>query len=176
MKDIYIVLSQTGTILSRIVNFFTHAEYCHSSISLDSRLCEMYSFGRMNPYNPVWGGLVRESPDYGTFKRFYKSTALLLRFSVEDEKYDEIKRALEDMYARRGEYGYNYLGLFLAAVNKKHVSKNRFYCSEFVHYIMSEHGVYDKALIPEIVHPIDFYKAFKDKEVYRGKISDFRTV
>ncbi len=176
MKDIYIVLSQTGTILSRIVRLFTRAEYCHSSISLDEGLRDMYSFGRLNPYNPVWGGLVRESPDRGTFRRFYKSTALLLRFSVEDEKYEEIKQDLEDMYSRRGEYGYNYLGLFLASVNKKHTGKNRFYCSEFVHYVMSEHGIYDKALLPEIVHPIDFYNAFKDREVYRGMIADFRRV
>lgn len=31
----------------------------------------MYSFGRLNPYNPFWGGFVHESIDKGTFKRFY---------------------------------------------------------------------------------------------------------
>lgn len=51
----------------------THAEYCHASISLDERLEEMYSFGRVNPYNPFWGGYVRESPDYGMISNFKKA-------------------------------------------------------------------------------------------------------
>ena len=30
----------------------------------------MYSFGRKNAYNPFFGGMVKESVDTGTFKRF----------------------------------------------------------------------------------------------------------
>ncbi len=176
MKNIYIVVSQTGTILSRIVKTFTHAEYCHASISLDEKLGEMYSFGRVNPYNPFYGGMVRESPNWGTFKRFRKSRAVILQFPVDDARYYVIKRRIEEMYTHKDEYGYNYIGLCVAAFNKNHKTPHRFYCSEFVHYIFSEYNVYDTELMPEIVHPIDFLNAFADRAVYKGKISDFRTV
>ena len=60
LRKIYIVLSFTGTILSRIVRFYTRKEYSHVSIALDENLDEMYSFGRLNPYNAFIGGFVHE--------------------------------------------------------------------------------------------------------------------
>ena len=69
-RQLYIVISQTGTLLSRILKQITGAEYNHASISLSRDLERMYSFGRRHPYNPFWGGFVIESPRTGTFKRF----------------------------------------------------------------------------------------------------------
>ena len=57
MKKIYIVLTYTGTILSRLVKYYTKKEYSHVSISLDENLEEMYSFGRLNAYIPFIGGI-----------------------------------------------------------------------------------------------------------------------
>ena len=72
MKKIYIVLTYTGTWLSKVVRFYTRKDYSHVSISLDENLNNMYSFGRINPYNPFSCGFVKESPRHGTFKRFNK--------------------------------------------------------------------------------------------------------
>ena len=72
MKEIYIVLTHTGTVLSRIIKDYTQDEFSHVSISLDKELKEMYSFGRLNPYNPFWGGFVQEGINFGTFKRLEK--------------------------------------------------------------------------------------------------------
>ena len=47
MKKVYIVLTNTGTFLSRIVNVYTRKEFSHVSISLDENLNYMYSFGRL---------------------------------------------------------------------------------------------------------------------------------
>lgn len=44
MKKIYIILTHTGTLLSKIIKMYTKDEYSHVSISLDSELEEMYSF------------------------------------------------------------------------------------------------------------------------------------
>ena len=71
-RQLYIVISQTGTLLSRILKQITDAEYNHASISLSRNLERMCSFGRRHPYNPFWGGFVIESPRTGTFKRFPK--------------------------------------------------------------------------------------------------------
>ena len=42
MKKIYIVLTYTGTILSKIVKIYTRREFSHVSIALDEDLKEMY--------------------------------------------------------------------------------------------------------------------------------------
>ena len=54
MKKIYIILTYTGTLLSKIIKFYTKNEFSHVSISLDKELKYMYSFGRLNAYNPFW--------------------------------------------------------------------------------------------------------------------------
>ena len=94
MKKIYIVLTHTGTTLSRIIKGFTKDEFSHVSISLDSNLKEMYSFGRLEPYNPFWGGFVHEYIDRGTFKRFYKTKTKIYSMQITDEQYEKAKNAI----------------------------------------------------------------------------------
>ena len=99
MKKIYIVMTQTGTILSRLVKLRTGCEYGHVSIALDENLDKMYSFGRLNPYNPFWGGFVHERINSGTFKRFSKTRARIYSLEIDDEQYEKshIKNRRNDM-------------------------------------------------------------------------------
>ena len=60
MKNIYLVLSQTRSILSRIISRATGDRYAHVSLSLSDDLDEMYSFGRVYAFTPIIGGFVRE--------------------------------------------------------------------------------------------------------------------
>ncbi len=52
MKEIYIVLTQTGTFFSRSIKFITKEEFNHSSISFNQDLDVLYSFGRKVVNNP----------------------------------------------------------------------------------------------------------------------------
>ena len=87
MSKVYIVLTYTGTILSKLVRGYTRKEYAHVSLALDKELKEMYSFGRLNPYIPFIGGFVHESVDHGTFKRFYKTKTKIYSLEVNEEQY-----------------------------------------------------------------------------------------
>lgn len=89
-KKIYIVLTYTGTILSRIIRVYTKAKYCHVSLALDEDLNEMYSFGRLNPYNPFIGGFVHERINIGTFKRFKNTEALICSLELTDRQYKRL--------------------------------------------------------------------------------------
>ena len=51
MKNIYLIITYTGTIPAKLIKLYTKNEYSHISISLDKELTEMYSFARLNPYN-----------------------------------------------------------------------------------------------------------------------------
>ena len=171
MKDIYILLTYTGTILSEIVKFYTKEKYTHVSIGLDSELKELYSFGRLNPYNPVKGGFVKEGLNLGTFKRFKNTIAAIYSFKVTDEQYENIKNTIYDVRKNKDKYKFNILGLFLVSVNKKLKREKMFYCAEFVKYVL-ETGLNEKFL-PEIIKPMDFLEIEKIELVYEGFLREY---
>ena len=86
MKKIYIVLTHTGTLLSKLIKKYTKYDFSHVSIALDIELKEMYSFGRLRPSNPFFAGFVHEYIDKGTFKRFYNTTAKIYSLEVTEEQ------------------------------------------------------------------------------------------
>ena len=172
MRKVYIVLTYTGTILSRLVRGYTGKEYAHVSLALDKELKEMYSFGRLNPYNPFIGGFVHESIDYGTFKRFYKTKTKIYSLEVNDEQFNKIKDIINDINENKNEYHFNIIGIFLAAVNL-HLKRERyFYCAEFVKYVLDNSDL--KVDLPDVVRPDDFNKLKNIKEIYTGVLKQYK--
>lgn len=170
MKDIYIILSQTGTALSRVLKLITGAEYNHASISLYGKLEEMYSFGRVRPMNPVIGGFVRESKSSGTFKRFSNTKIIVLKRSVADDVFYEMLNCLREMYEKRKEFRYNYKGLFLAAAGIHSQKRYHFYCSEFVRFMLIKFGMNEARCLDDIVKPMDFIKMQGWDVIYKGSL------
>ena len=173
-NNVYLVISQTGTVLSRILKLITKADYNHSSISLRDDLHCMYSFGRMNPYNPFWGGFVEESAEWGTFKRFSETKAIVLSLDVGEVSYNSIKNEISYMLENRKNFHYNYLALFLALVKKTVKRKNYYDCSEFVRDILIRNGIESARDLPEIIKPIHFLSLPDTKEIYKGKLREFK--
>ena len=171
-KQIYIVISQTGTILSRLLKIITRAEYNHASISLSPNLESMYSFGRKNPYNPFFGGFVHESPHFGTFKRFSKTKALVLAVDISEETHKAIDEMISEMLLERKKYRYNYLGVLLAAIHISHRKANCYYCSEFVKYILQEFDIEGAKSLKPIVHPMHIL-SIPHTPIYCGRIKDY---
>lgn len=171
MKEIYIVLTNTGTILSKIIKLVKNDEYQHVSIALSENLKPMYSFGRLNPYNPFWGGFVEEGIDVGTFKRFSNTYAKIIRIKIQDDKYEKIKKTINKISKNRNSYSFDILGLLLAALNIKKDRKNHFYCADFIKYVLESANVEEG--LPKNIRPIDF-DYLSDDIVYMGKLRDFK--
>lgn len=171
MKEIYIVLTHTGTALSRIIKTFTKDEFTHSSISLDENLKEMYSFGRLNPYNPFAGGFVHEAIDKGTFKRFYNTRTKVYALKVSDSQYEMIKNTIQQIGEQKENYTFNRLGLFAVGLHRKIRKEHSFYCAEFVKYILENAGV--KTDLPELIKPEDFKKIEGLQVVYKGLLRKY---
>ena len=171
-KQIYIVLSQTGSILSKLLKKITQAEYNHVSISLSADLQPMYSFGRRHPYNPFWGGFVQEFPHVGTFKRFSETTVVVLTVNVSEEKYEAICAMLDKMLREQKRYHYNFIGLLFAAFHVVHKRNHHYYCSEFVRDVFLKFQIEGWDRLNSIVHPIDFL-ALSYTPVYRGKLIEY---
>ena len=180
MEKIYILMSHTGTALSNLIKLYTKNQlifnnyqllYTHVSISLDENLNELYSFGRLNPYNPFIGGFVHEKINSGTYKRFKNTTSVLYSVDVEDEVYYKVKKEIKDIEKNKDLYDFNILGLFCVAINKKISRDTAFYCAEFVRYVLEEGGI--KLNLPELIKPEDFKKLENKKLIYKGLLRDF---
>ena len=171
MKKIYIILTYTGTILSRIVKIYTRKEYSHVSISLDSNLNQMYSFGRLNPYNPFIGGFVHEGIDKGTFKRFKKTKTKIYSLEIDEEKYKKLENIIENIQNSKNLYKFNLIGLIAVALNVKIKREKCFYCAEFVKYVLEQTQVLE---LPDIVKPEDFEKVQGLNEVYKGILKEYQ--
>lgn len=167
---IYIVVTQTGTMLSRVLKFITNAQYNHVSVSLDPSLNTMYSFGRKNPYNPFWGGFVMESPHFGTFKRFSETDSVVICLTLTPEQKIRIEQKLEEMYENRKNYSYNTIGLLLAALKIHYQRERSYYCSEFVKAILEEFDLISDTPVGKIPKPVEFLQLRGGQVVYRGKL------
>ena len=172
MKNIYIVMTQTGTLLSRLIKVYTVCEYAHLSISLDKNLDEMYSFGRLNPYNPFWGGFIHERVNSGTFKRFKNTIAGIVELEVTDEQYNNLRNIIKKMEERINPYRFNILGLILVGFNIKYEMEDHFYCAEFLKYLFEECNIENN--LPRLVAPDDFKNLKGIKYIYKGKLSEYR--
>lgn len=175
-KKIYLAITQTGTILSRIVKFVTRDKYNHVSIATTENLDDLYSFGRKNPYNIFLAGFVKETPTTGTFARFKKTDSVVLEIPVSDGAFEAISTELSYMYEHKKDYHYNYIGLFAAYFGKRRIKKNTYYCSEFVQYILSKHGLGLKKSASELVCPNDFINVPNGHIIYTGKLREYNEV
>lgn len=173
MKEIYIVLTHTGTVLSRIIKSYTRDEFSHVSISLDKELKEMYSFGRLNPYNPFWGGFVQEGINFGTFKRFRKTVCKIYSLKITEEQYNNVRGMIEYIKSSKQLQKFNVIGLFAVGFNKRISFENSFYCAEFVKYVLDKSEIENN--LPEMIKPEDFKKMQGLNEIYEGLLSKYQT-
>lgn len=172
MKKIYIILTHTGTILSKIIKLFTQNKYTHVSISLDEEMDQMYSFGRLHPYNPFVGGFVKEGINIGTFKRFKNTKTEVYSLEVTNEEYQRVKEIIENMVINKKIYKFNITGLAFAFFRKRLIRKNKFYCSEFVRYILENSNIKLEE-ISKVIKPEDFRKLKILNLEYEGLLSKY---
>ena len=172
MKNIYLVLTYTGTVLSKIITGYTKDEFSHVSISLDKDLNKMYSFGRTHLYNPFSGGFVHEYIDDGLYKRFSNTKAKIFSFAVTDDQFLRIQNKIERMENKKEEYKFNRLGMFAAGFQKKIKKRDkRYYCAEFIKEVLDNAEV--ETSLPRIVKPESFKKLEDTKEVYSGFLRNY---
>lgn len=133
----------------------------------------MYSFGRINPYNLFIGGLVKEGTNIGTFKRFKNTETEVYSLNVSDAEYNSIKQLIINMNKKKDSYKFNIKGLVFALFRKRCVRKNKFYCSEFVRYVLEKANIKIKG-IQKVIKPEDFRKLNILKLEYRGLLSKYK--
>ncbi len=172
-EKLYVVLSQTGTALSRLLRVVTGAKYNHSSVSLDRNLDLLYGFGRRWAWNPVFGGFVQESPHFGTFKRFPKTRVAVLEIPITKEMRIEIEQRFARMYEKRKSWHYDFLGLLVAAFGVYWRREQYYYCSDFVRSVLTDQVGIPKERFETIVQPRHFLDLPEATLIYEGLLQGY---
>jgi len=167
---IYILLTQTTSVLTRFIKFCTKNPYNHASLAFDERLEYTYSFGRINPNDPLIGGFSHERLDTGVFKN---ATCQLLSLDVTSEQYQKMRERVAHIEANQIKYKFNFIGLFGARFNFKVDRKHAYFCSEFVSKVLQEVGLFPEDFPAHLVQPLDLVEHINLKVEYQGSLSEY---
>lgn len=169
-KTVYILLTDTGSLLTKIIKWYTNAPYNHVSIAFDEKLDEIYSFGRKHPRNPLNAGFVREDVYFGTYRYFDDTSCLLLMMDVSSSEYIRIRNVIQNFNLNKDKYSYNLLGLIGVAMDYPIHQENKYFCSQFVAEVFEKSGLNLWRLPPALISPDDFLKHPRFEVVYEGSL------
>lgn len=171
---LYIVLTRTDTVISRLIQLIKNDEYTHASISLDKELNYMYSFSRRNTYNPFIGRFRKEDINEGLYKLCDTLHGVIIEVDVSREQHEKAKALLGHFITNSSYYKYNYMGLLYNLLNKPASRDDRFLCSEFVYHILKESGIADFNISKNLVRPQDL-AGIEGRIVYKGNLKEIKS-
>ncbi|MBO0995413.1 hypothetical protein [Bacillus sp. SD088] len=171
-KKVYILLSDTGTLFTRLIKLYTKKPYNHASIAFDPNLIEVYSFGRKHPFNPFKAGFVKEDL-HGKF--FKQARCSIYCCTISDVELEKMNHYINRIAAHAEIYRYNLIGLFAVALNKPIKRKNAFFCSQFVATVLLKSNTikFDKPI--SLITPHDLQESPRFELTYQGRLADFHT-
>ncbi len=172
-KNVFVVLCQSGTIMSKFIKKITKDDYNHASISLDENLNEMWSFARYFAYYRFYGGFVKESMEKGVLKRFKDIQGLVIKFEVGEEKAKKLRDKLNEMFKKQKQYKYDLIGVIFAGFGKKKVRNKKFYCTEFCRSILVDCDIINNDECPKIMHAMDFKNLSNASVVFEGSLHEY---
>lgn len=172
-KNIYIMVSQTGTSCSKIFQLFTRAPYNHASIALDEDLNSLYSFARQNLYIPLIAGFVKEDVNQGVYKLHDNTLCQIYRISISEEQYNTLQQSINEFEKNTDRYGYNFAGLVAMLFNIPYHRQYHYVCSQFVAYVLQESNAVNFKKHISLIRPHDFAHLSEVDLVYSGKLSDY---
>lgn len=172
-KYIYLIFTNTGTWLSKLIHLVSYIKYPHISISFDNRFTEMYSFGRINPNNPFSGGFVVENLHEGIFRKFSGCNCIIYRIRISEDQYSSLRGLISNFLREKDRYGYNFIGLFGILFNKPLKRKYRYFCSQFVSEMLINCNILKCDKIPELISTNELFMIENKEIIYEGFVNQY---
>jgi hypothetical protein len=170
---LYVVLTRTNTMISKLISLIKDDEFTHASISLDKELNNMYSFSRKHTYNPFVGVFRQEKIDKGIYKLQKSLHGAIIEIEVSKQQYEDATSLLNHFINNSDQYRYNYKGLLDGILNKESYYDDKFLCSEFVYYILNESGIIDLNISRNLVRPQNLL-SLDGSIIYRGNLKQLK--
>jgi len=172
MKEVYVLLTCTGTIFSKAIKHLTKSEYTHSSISLDINCSGLYSFARRQVFPPLPAGFVKEDLSTGILAKYSHCKCAMYKAKVDDATYAKIAMELKSMAAVCDSYPYSCVGPICCFLHIPYHSTGKFFCSEFVADILERNGAINLSKPASLMRPNDFTKMDDLELVFKGTLDE----
>ena len=156
MKTIYILLTRSGTLLSKLVYAATGASYTHASMAFDEELNCLYSSTRKNGYTMFPAGPSKEYLNKGVFLLRDNAPCALYALEVSDEAYFCALHRAEEFMRHSEEYSFNTLGLILCGLHIRWQRRHHYFCSQFVSEVLEQSGALALPKDSTLMHPSDY--------------------
>lgn len=176
LYPVYVLCVHTGTLLANAIKKATGSHFSHCTISFDSSLKNMYSFGRKTRLTELSNGsFVKESihnPPY-TNKGV---TYALYCIPVTSSQLAAMKKRLEYFVKNKTKFRYDFAGLFKNFFGIADNPEQRWFCSRFVADIINagtEPGQKPMIREPSLMRPEDFLYTNFALYVTSGLIKDY---
>lgn len=170
MKKIYIMLSKTESVFCALINSYTKEPYAHVSLIFSDDFKSGYSFSRKNIHNPFFGGFMIEN--YVRWvKKFPLTECRMYELYIPEENYTRILNKLAEFELEKEKYKYNLVGVLGYMFNIKIQPKYRYFCSQFVSYILQETQTLDFGKEPICTTAIDFKNHPQLALIYEGYLN-----
>ncbi|CDQ41119.1 MULTISPECIES: hypothetical protein [Virgibacillus] len=134
-RQVYLIFTDTGTLFTKLIKFYTRKPLNHASLSFSLELENMYSFGRKNPANPFIGGFVKENISEGLFRN---AVCEVYSCNVTEFEYKKMVDKVNQMEQQKDRYRYNLIGMVALLFQFNIHRSNAFFCSQFVATILNE--------------------------------------
>ena len=172
MKTIYILLTRSGTLLSKLVYAATGSSYTHASMAFDAELNCLYSSTRKNGYTMFPAGPSKEYLNKGVFRLRDDAPCALYALEVSDEAYFRALHRAEEFMRHSEEYSFNTLGLILCGLHIRWQRRHHYFCSQFVSEVLEQSGALALPKDSTLMHPNDYALLPQLKCLYKGRLAD----
>ena len=173
---IYLVLTRTGTVISKCIGIVTGKSYTHVSIASNILLTDMYSFCRDKKDMPLPANFNHEDINTEVFGACKTIPSEVYRIPVTTEQIERYRDVIRHFIINRSSYTYD-VGAFLPmALHIPYRLRNKFVCSVWVGFVLGKSGInHDIKKHPSLIEPEDFRSIQSAELVYRGDLKKYRS-
>lgn len=169
-RTIYFLFTDTGTYLSKAINYCTKQSLNHVSLGFDPELKEVYSFGRKQPRNPFIGGFVKEDIQSDFLRN---SKCAIYSYTFTEEECDSILNNIKEIEEQQNDYKYNFIGLIGVLLQIEINRKSAYFCSQFVASMLQNANNFNLSKPACFTTPADIRMQEGMQLVYEGKLGDY---
>lgn len=157
LYPVYVMLMHSGTALANAIKTITKSNFSHASISFDSSMRSMYSFGRKSDTNPFIGAFKKEDITTKFFQNKEIPYALYVVPCTKSE-IDAMKKRLNFFIQNSTKFKYDFTGLFKNYLGIADNPEYKWFCSRFVADILNAGRPQNDPYViePSLMKPEDF--------------------
>lgn len=173
---IYLVITRTGTVFSKIIGLATGKQYTHASIASNEMLTDMYSFCRDHKERPLPANFNHEDIFTEVFGACKTIPSEVYRVPVTDEQIERYHTLIRHFILNRDYYSYDLGALLPMALHIPYkMRNNKFVCSVWVGFMLGKTGIVnDMKKHPSLVEPEDFRSIKGAELIYKGDLKKYR--